>query len=68
MAESKEVLDQLVKEEQELKEKIKKLDTALTDDPHISKSQVSLMFVQESIMKSYWNVLSERIYDLKQHM
>ena len=68
--ENKELIKKLKKEQDDLNEKIHKLDLFITKQDKIqtiSDLQLNLLNVQRDAMSAYSNVLGMRINDLEEH-
>lgn len=68
--ENKELIKKLKKEQNDLNEKLHKLDLFITkqdDSQTISDLQLNLLKIQHDAMSNYSNVLGMRINDLEEH-
>ena len=68
--ENKKLIKKLKKEQNDLNEKLHKLDLFITkqdDSQTISDLQLNLLKIQHDAMSNYSNVLGMRINDLEEH-
>ena len=68
--ENKKLIKKLKKEQEDLNEKLHKLDLFITkqdDSQTISDLQLNLLKIQHDAMSNYSNVLGMRISDLEEH-
>lgn len=59
------VLEKVVIEQQELSQRIERLQAFLDKVPSISENQIELLKVQHNAMQIYNHILTQRISDLK---
>jgi len=62
------VLEKVVTEQQELSQRIERLQAFLDKVPSISENQIELLKVQLNAMEIYNHILIQRIFDLKNNV